>query len=313
MGKVLVWGEPMFGFYPIDNQRIEKCETIRIAWGGDASNFAIGVARLNVPVTFFTAVGTEPFGRGYIELWEDNNIDVSQVVEDPKRRTGFYFVSFIDGKHSLTYYRDNSAASGLTFDQLDKTVLKECDVFHFTGTGLGMGEAARSLCHEILKFKKGSGSIISFDVNYRRLQWNNLKLAKEEIIKAINLGVTHLEITDDEMRELGWQEDLDSLFKMFPSLEVIAYKQGSKGAIIKTKETELHSPAFPVEVVDTVGAGDSFDVGFIVSLMEGKSLEDAARIGNAMGGLTCTGVGPISSSPTREKVESFLANYDQTN
>ncbi|MFA7642800.1 MAG: sugar kinase [Sphaerochaetaceae bacterium] len=309
MGKILVWGEPMFGFYPVDNPRIEKCKTLSMTWGGDASNFAIGVARMGYHAVFFTGLGTEPFGDGFIDLWKENGVDVSQVVRDPIRRTGFYFVSFIDGKHSLTYYRDNSAATALIFSQLDPQVLKESEVFHFTGTGLGMGAAARSLCLQIVKAKRQSGCIISFDVNYRALQWNDPELAEKEISRAIASGVTHLEITDDEMVALGWGDDLESLLKRFPTLKVIAHKKGPKGVTIKTHETQFDSPAFPVKVKDTVGAGDSFDVGFILSLMEGKSLQEAARIGNATGGITCTGLGPISSAPTRKELDEFLSRH----
>lgn len=309
MGKILVWGEPMFGFYPVDNPRIEKCNTLSMTWGGDASNFAIGVARLGYHSVFFTGLGTEPFGDGFIELWKENGVDVSQVIRDPDRRTGFYFVSFIDGKHSLTYYRDNSAATALRFSQLDPQVLRESEVFHFTGTGLGMGVAARSLCQQIVAAKRQTGCIISFDVNYRALQWNDPKLAEQEISRAIASGVTHLEITDDEMAALGWSSDLDALLKRFPSVEVIAYKRGPKGVTIKTHDIQFDTSAFSVNVKDTVGAGDSFDVGFILSLVEGKSLEEAARIGNATGGITCTGLGPISSAPTRKELDEFLAAH----
>ncbi|ADK79574.1 sugar kinase [Sediminispirochaeta smaragdinae] len=305
--NILVWGEPMFGFYPIDNPMIEKCNTLSMTWGGDASNFAIGVARLDHHSVFFTGLGTEPFGDGFIDLWMKNGVDVSQVVRDPSRRTGFYFVSFINGKHNLTYYRENSAATAIQFAQLDQQVLKESAVFHFTGTGLGMGSAARTLCRQIIDAKKGSDCIISFDVNYRTLQWNDPILAEREISNAIASGVTHLDITDDEMFALGWGTDLDALIRRFPTLEVIAYKQGPKGVTIKTRGSQFDSPAFLVKVKDTVGAGDSFDVGFIISLLEGKSLEEAARIGNATGGLTCTGLGPISSSPTRKELDEFLA------
>ena len=307
MGKILVWGEPMFGFYPIDSPRIEKCSTLSMTWGGDASNFAIGVARMGYHSVFFTGLGKEPFGDGFIDLWQENGVDVSQVIRDPIRRTGFYFVSFIDGKHSLTYYRDNSAATAIQFAQLDQQILKDSVVFHFTGTGLGMGVDARALCQQIVEAKKKDDCIISFDVNFRKMQWNNPILAEREISHAISLGVTHLEITDDEMVSLGWGSDLEALIRRFATLQVIAYKRGPKGVTIRTREREFDSPAFPVTVKDTVGAGDSFNVGFILSLLEGKSLEEAARIGNATAGLTCTGLGPISSAPSRKELDTFLA------
>jgi len=307
MGKILVWGEPMFGFYPVDNPQIEKCTSVSMTWGGDASNFAIGAAKLGYHSVFFTGVGTEPFGDGFVDLWSENGVDVSQVQRDPVRRTGFYFVTFVNGKHSLTYHREGSAATALVFSQLDSSILKESDVFHFTGTGLGMGKSARKLCEQIIEEKKASDCIISFDVNYRALQWNDPILAEKEISKMIKLGVTHLEVTDDEMLELGWGSDIHVLLEKFPNLKVIAYKKGPKGVTIITPDKMFDSPAFQVKVKDTVGAGDSFAVGFITSLMEGKSLEEAATIGNATAGMTCMGLGPISTIPTKKQLHEFLA------
>ena len=307
VGKILVWGESLFGFYPDDNPQIEKCKKVNLTWGGDVSNFAIGVAKLGYHSVLFTGVGSESFGEGFIGLWKKNRVDVSQVHRDPSRSTGFYFITFVHGKHSLTYYRDESAATALVFSQLDSRVLKESIVFHFTGTGLGMGKSAREMCRQIIEAKKGSDCIISFDVNYRTLQWGNPKLAEKEISKIIELGVTHLEITDDEMSELGWGTDVRILLNKFSRLKVIAYKKGPEGVTIATPEIMFDSPAFPVKVKDTIGAGDSFDVGFIISLVEGKSLEEAARIGNATAALTCMGLGPIRTIPSKQQLDEFLA------
>lgn len=298
----------MFGFYPLDNPLIEKCETVRVSWGGDVSNVAIGIARLGHEAIFFTGLGTDSFGNGFIDLWRENGVDVSQIVRDPARKTGFYFISFVDGRHELTYHRDDSAASALTFSQLDERLLHSVDAIHFTGTGLGMGDKARQLCKQLVDARKGSDCIISFDVNYRESQWNDVALARHEIASAINGGVTHLEITDDEMLALGWGDDLDWLMEQFPHLQVIAYKQGAHGSTIKTHAGEMHIPAFDVPVTDTVGAGDSFAVGFLTSLLEGRGVHDAARRGNASGALTCMGMGPIESAPTRDELESFLEN-----
>ncbi len=306
-GQFLVWGEPMFGFYPLDGPRIAYSKNLRMTWGGDVSNFAIGVSRLGFHSVLFTALGDDQFGEYFLNLWKDNGVDISQVVKDATRETGFYFISFADGEHQLSYHRKNTAASALSFGSLDQDVLNTCGVFHFTGTGLGMGESARIVCHEILGTLKKRDCIVSFDVNYRRDQWNDKVLAKTEISRAILSGVTHLEITDDEMLELGWGDDIDSLLAEFPSVEVIAYKRGPKGVIVKTRKQAIVCEACAgITVKDTVGAGDGFAAGFISALYEGMNLGDAARFGNVVAGLTCEGVGPIETLPSRARVTEFL-------
>ena len=85
---------------------------------------------------------------------------------------------------------------------------------------------------------------------------------------------------------------------------------GANGAYVLSDEFEGHLPAFkPEKVVDTTGAGDAINGGLAAALAEGKSLKDAVIFGNAVAALSTTKTGTAPAMPTREEVDTFMANY----
>jgi ribokinase len=82
--------------------------------------------------------------------------------------------------------------------------------------------------------------------------------------------------------------------------------------MILSEELEAILPAFPVEVVDTTGAGDAFSGTLSVAIADGLSLEEAVRRANAAGALTVTRLGTMPVMPTRQEVDAFLAQHEKT-
>lgn len=89
----------------------------------------------------------------------------------------------------------------------------------------------------------------------------------------------------------------------------VIVKLGSQGAVVASKLEVFHVPAFQVEAVDTVAAGDAFNGGLAVALSEGKSLEQAVKWANAVAALAVMKAGAQPSMPTREAVETFLLSH----
>ncbi len=301
------FGEPLVGFYPPKGASVGDDVPIAKTWGGDTSNFAIGVARLGHSVSYLTRVGADPFGEGFIALWRRNGVDTSLVARDETRRTGLYFVSFdAQGKHSLTYYRKDSAASAIAPERIGERLLSNYRVLHLSGISLGMSSSALAAGLSLEDSARRSGCMISFDVNYRAAQWPSPAEASEAISSAIAGGVDVLEVTDDEMAALGWGEGVDTLARRFPKTSTIVLKRGKLGASLWRAGERADIPSFEVEVKDTVGAGDSFDAGFLSATLRGASLHEAGRFAAATAALTCTGTGPLERMPFLNDVEAFL-------
>jgi 2-dehydro-3-deoxygluconokinase len=304
----LSFGEPLVGFYPPKGASVGDDVPITKTWGGDTSNFAIGVARLGHSISYLTRVGADPFGEGFIALWRRNGVDTSLVARDEARRTGLYFVSFDpQGKHTLTYYRKDSAASAIAPEMIGERLLANYRALHLSGISLGMSPSALAAGLALEEAARRSGCKISFDVNYRAAQWPSAAEASEAIGSAIAGGVDVLEVTDDEMAALGWGDGIDALAHRFPKAATIILKQGKQGASLWRAGERADIPSFEVAVKDTVGAGDSFDAGFLSATLRGAALRDAGRFAAATAALTCTGTGPLERMPFLDEVEAFLA------
>jgi len=308
MVDVLSFGEPLVGFYPPHEASVAEADSLFKTWGGDTSNVAIGVARLGHSSRYLTRVGEDPFGRGFLELWAKNGVDTSAVIVDSHRHTGLYFVSFEGRRHVLSYYRSDSAASAVSELDISEDMVLDAKIVHLSGISVGMSKSALAAGMRLVSIARSAQRMVSFDINYRPAQWTSPQHASTAISSVIGQGVDILEITDDEMAALGWGSDPSSLWNRFPKSGTIIVKQGPKGALVMTGREWISVPAFSVEVKDTVGAGDSFDAGFLVSLLEGKTVFEAARFASATAALTCTGTGPLEKMPTRPEADSFLSS-----
>ncbi|MHA1212141.1 MAG: carbohydrate kinase family protein, partial [Candidatus Heimdallarchaeota archaeon] len=104
------------------------------------------------------------------------------------------------------------------------------------------------------------------------------------------------------------KEAIDELMKTYP-IEIIALKKGKNGcAIFSQSNYFVTIPSFNVPVVDTTGAGDGFNVGIIFGLAQGKNLEEAGIIGNAVGALVIQKKGAMTALPTLTELREFLIN-----
>ena len=136
--------------------------------------------------------------------------------------------------------------------------------------------------------------------------WPSRDEASDTLSETISLGVDFLEITDDEMAALGWGSSLGDIAEKFPHVPTIVLKRGKSGVALACSAGHCDIPSFDVDVVDTVGAGDSFDAGFLSALLEGAAPEDACIFAAATAALTCTGRGPLEKMPYRRDVVAFL-------
>ncbi len=307
MWDFLCFGEPLVGFYPLQVTSAADDVLFSKTWGGDISNFAIGVSRLGHSASLLTAVGDDPFGKGFLRLWNTNGVDTSMVHIDPRRNTGIYFVSFENGKHSLTYYRKDSASSAISEKDIASDIADEFNVLHLSGISLGISASACRAGIKLMDIFRAKGRKISFDINFRPALWKSVRQASCVLSSAIAGGIDYLEITNDEMSALGWGTTLEELTSRFKGVvDTILFKRGSEGASIYAYGDYFSVRAVKVKVKDTVGAGDSFDAGYLSAILEGANPREAARFAVATAALTCTGTGPLERMPYKHDVVQFL-------
>jgi len=279
--------------------KVEMCP------GGSAANLSVAVARLGVSAGFIGRVGNDFFGQFLIEQFQKENVNISQLQVDDKVGTALLFV-IVTENGERTMYTFRGANVYLSPEQVDMDYVRSADILHVSGYTL-ISDPQRKTALQILDTAKKAGVFISFDAGVLA----PIKAASRvhSILPSINL----LFLNELEAASLMGIKPPESAAESILGLgpEIVALKLGERGCLVLNKYKKFHSPAFKVDVVDTTGAGDAFDAGFLLGIKEGWSLEKTACFANAVGALSVTRVGAWSALPTRREVEEFIRRKKQ--
>ncbi len=308
MPELVTLGEPMVEFAALERGPLEEVATFRRGWGGDTNNVAVAAARLGVSAGCITRVGGDEFGRSLLALWDREGVDRSRVVVDPEGYTGIYFISFDRaGRHAFTYYRKGSAASRLCPEDVDPEYVGNARVLHTSGITQAISSTARSATEAAVSLARARGVTVSYDLNLRpRL------LPLPELRTVVLATLPQADIVFLSLEDAAYLDDtctpevlVDRLLERGP--RVVALKQGERGCLVAdVTGARVHIPAYPVQPVDTTGAGDAFDAAFLARWTRGASLEEAARFASAVGALAVCGLGAVAALPLLAEVEAFL-------
>ena len=312
MAKFVTIGEPLvvLASEELDLSLDEAQHFIKFVAGAEL-NVAIGIRRLEHEVTYISKVGDDPFGRFIIESATDAGIDVSALAKDSSLLTGFYLKQKVSqGDPAVAYFRKNSAASHLTDTEIVSVNLDEVKIAHLSGIFPALSKTARETFRAFNQKLNDKKILTIFDPNLRPVLWQS----HEEMVEVTNECAKHSQIVLPGINEgkilTGTNEPekiADFYLNQSELTHTVVIKLGSKGAYVKIKSGESFSvPGFKVnEVVDTVGAGDGFAVGFESALLEEKALETAVHRACAIGALAVQTQGDNDGYPTREQLVAF--------
>jgi 2-dehydro-3-deoxygluconokinase len=305
---IVALGEPLVELTAEERGPLGTVRTFRRGWGGDTSNAAVAAARLGVSVGYVTRLGADEFGRSFLELWRAEGVDTYRVVVDPEAFTGVYFVAFQeDGAHDFTYYRQRSAASRLRTADLDPDYIAGSRILHTSGITQAISDSSRAATQEAIAAAKAEHVAISYDANIRP-KLAPLATLREMFESTVTLADI-LFVSDEDLRHLYGEVPVDrsveAILGRGPQLVVL--KAGPRGCLVLSADGRRDTvPGFSVRPVDTTGAGDAFDAGFLVRWLEGGLPNEAAEFANAVAALTTSGLGAVGPLPTRSRVQEFL-------
>jgi 2-dehydro-3-deoxygluconokinase len=291
-------GEPLIEF---NQTRPGKPQYLQ-GFGGDSSNMAIAAARQGARVAYFTRLGDDEFGRGFLKLWRQEKVDAKQVAIDKAAHTGVYFVSHGPKGHVFSYLRAGSAASRMTARELPLALLRSARFVHASGISLAISQSA---CDAVLGAFKAAQTV-SFDSNLRLRLWP-IERAREMIGKAAALADYFFPSAEDAEQLSGLKKP-DALVDWAHGLGAknVFLKLGKHGVIVSDGESRTRIPGHKVKAVDGTGAGDCFCGATLARLAKGDSLVEAARYGNAAAALKTTGYGAVAPIPQPKAVRKLL-------
>ena len=283
--------------------------------GGAPANVAIAVARNGFSSGFLGKMGDDDFGRFLVKTLEDNRVAVINKELTSEAITTMAFVTLDEhGDRSFTFARKPGADMLLSVDDVDQEVIQNAHVVHAGSCSLSASPAAEATIFA-LQYAKSCGKLISFDVNYRNLLWNDQSDAAMNRIREVLPYVDLLKISDEEVNLFGGENRIPQVMAD-NSISLVIETLGPKGAKAFFKDQVIELEGLPGKAVDTTGAGDAFWGAFISSLLEQgvtqvkqlakPIIEQAMKQGNVAGTLCVKKKGAISSLPTGEEIKAYL-------
>jgi len=318
MCDVIAFGEAMLRLSPPHFGRLEQTHSLDVEIGGSELNVAVGLCRLGMAAAWISKLPDSPLGRMVRNRARELGVDVSQVIFSNKGRQGLYFVEYgaAPRASSVLYDRGNSAISTIQPDEIDwKKILSQAKLFHVSGITPALSPSAAETTAVAMKAAKEAGCLVSYDLNYRKKLWSpaEAKRCQEPLMKLVDILTTTEEDTGVVfgIKENSYQKVAESLAKTF-GLKTVAITLREDISVWKNNWTAIaysdgkiySDRTYTVEIVDRVGAGDSFTAGFIYGYLSGD-VEKGVRYGNALAALKHTMPGDFNWS-TLEEVEAQL-------
>lgn len=280
-----------------------------VHYGGDTLNVALHLTRLGFDVAYLTALGSDPFAGMMRGAWGREGMDVSLVLTDPDRTTGLYCIDTDErGERHFSYWRGESAARRL-FDLtgIDRALeaAREADLLFFSLISLAiLPEEGREAVLALAREMRGRGAKVAFDSNYRPRLWERRELARVWRDRAAAVSDFGLPSLEDERRLGDGSETADMVrdhWLIWGCGEGVV-KLGEEGIMLP--DGAVVRPEAQLHALDTSGAGDAFDAGYLAARLRGLSPASAAAHGQRLAGWTVMRHGAI---PERDHAAPYAA------
>jgi fructokinase len=283
--------------------------------GGGPFNTAVALGRLEVPVAFLGSISRDVHGTMLAQLLADAGVDTSLVRRSPAPTARADVRRGKDGRNAYTFHLNGTSLVDIAPNQLPPLATGAWAV-HAGTLSLALDPPASA--YEALVRREAGARCIVLDPNVRPEIFGDHDTYRRRFERLAGLADL-VKLSEDDAAWIYPEGDahsvLDSLLALGPRL--VALTRGGRGATLAAREAIVDVPGFEVEVVDTVGAGDSFGAALLAALVDedafgpqptkpltAELLVRAATYAVAASALTCTRTGAVP--PTRDEIESLL-------
>ena len=273
-------------------------ERMALTLGSSSAIVAHNLAALGCRVGFASRIGDDPLGQIAVERLAAGGVDVSGIRRVPgATKTGLTVILQRQSLRNILTYP--GTIFDLSLQDLDFEYLTSARHFHLSSYYLQRG-LTRDVA-ELFRRLKAAGLTISLDTNDDPDdRWEG------GLMEALG----HVDVFLPNQRELlriaGSEDFENAVRQVAEKVSVLVVKMGSKGAMAVRSTERICVPAIEVKFVDPVGAGDSFDAGFLSQFVRGADLETCVRWGNMAGAFSTTQAGGTEAFRDRERLQEFL-------
>ncbi|WP_353068465.1 sugar kinase [Tunturibacter empetritectus] len=269
----------------------------RLTLGSSSAIVAHNLASLGVKVGFVTRVGPDDLGKLALARLAESGVDLSQVQSGSSGTGVTVLLPHGKERHILTYL---GTIAEMTVEDLPMEYLLSSRHFHLSSLYLQRG--LQPGLADLLRKLKSAGLTISLDTNDDpEDKWAGVL---DEILDLVDI---FLPSQDELIRIAGVSTVEEALEIVGRRVRVVVVKCGSKGALAQDGVIRQHIPGLTVTPVDTIGAGDSFNAGFLSAYLRGASVNEAAHMGNVTGALSTLAPGGTEAFRDKNLRERFLS------
>ncbi len=316
--ELVTFGEAMVRLSPPSFQRLEQTTSLDVKVGGAELNVAVTAQRLGLQTAYVTRLTENPLGRMVVNKAREHGVDTSHVLWTKDDRVGLYFTEFgaSPRPNTVLYDRRDAAIARIAPGMIDwRAVFAEARWFHTSGITPALSASAAAATSEAVKAAKRAGLKVSIDLNYRARLWSQdqARAVMTEIMSDTDVLITTEEDTERVFGITGkdYEDVARTLAKRF-GLEAVTITlretpsvwRNTWGAIVYAGGEIHRSPILDLELVDRVGAGDSFAGGFVFGYLKGGPAM-GVRYGVAVSALKQTNPGDLCWA-TLDEVERTL-------
>jgi 2-dehydro-3-deoxygluconokinase len=315
---VITFGEAMVRLSPPNFKRLEQASSLDVTIGGAELNTAVGLARLGRSSSWVSRLTRNPLGRLVANRAREAGVGTEHIVWTDDDRVGIYFVEFgaAPRASSVLYDRKHAAVAGVRPGMVDwARVFAGARWFHVTGITPALSAGAAETTREALEAARAAGVRTSIDLNYRVKLWSQADAGRwmSEFMQWCDVLVTTEEDTERvfQIKGLSYEDGAMRLLERFP-LQIVAITLRENPLVWKNTWTAIacrgstvhRTRTYEIEIVDRLGAGDSFAAGLIHGLLD-DDLQKGLDFGVAASAIKHSIPGDFAWV-TRDEVETLL-------
>lgn len=280
--------------YPAAGQKIPMAAFSKQG-GGLAGTALAAAARLGAKAAYIGKFGYDEYSQFLLQAFQKEGVDTDQVIleDGAQPPISFIHVEKTTGERCITRYWKEF---DLKPEELNRQIIQNSRILflehHFTAAGIAAA-----------KLIKANGGIVVVDAERNTPGVEEIFQLADYLIVSQSFAAQHMSSNDPE-------ESAEALRIKYGGIVVVT--AGEKGAYCSMEKNNLYQPAFPVEVVDTTGAGDVFHGAFMVGLIENWPLSKTLEFSAAVAAMKCRGLGGRAMIPTRKEAVGFLREMRKT-
>lgn len=279
--------------YPGFGSKVELSEYFQAA-GGEAATTMVGLARLGLRTAYAGRFGNDAAGDFGIRSLIDEGVDTvfAERILDARTQIAFIVIDESTGERTVIWQRDGKL--GYSSAEAPISLVREARVLHLTPHDT-------EACLAMTRAAMAAGTIVSIDID-------NVFEGVEDVLQNVDILIASAEFPE---RFLGIGDLLTALRELRSRFGcgITGVTLGANGSLLLGADDEFvqsNGYEVPGGCLDTTGAGDAFRVGLLHGFLGGESIEDAARMANAVAALKCRAIGARTALPRSEELEAFL-------